>query len=79
MSDKIHFTKSELKKADGMTENLRKGFAWSAVHFRIVFAALAIFIVGGGALTIYSTMQEKSQEKLKDAFFSAEKKCVPAN
>lgn len=74
MSKKIEFTKEELKQKDALSQSLTKGFEWSAQHSRLALTLIALFLLVGGGYTVYEKVKEQTENKLKESYFSAEKK-----
>jgi hypothetical protein len=67
------FTKEELKNPDQMTQTLRKGFAWTTNHSKMVVVAVVVFLVVGIGASIMQMVNEKKETAVQEKYFSAEK------
>lgn len=67
------FTKEELNNPDQIQSELRKGFVWTTHHSKTVIAAVGIFAVIGGGVSISSYFKNKKEVEVQEAYYSIEK------
>ena len=61
------------KQPDVVTQELRKGFEWSAKHAKLVIGAIAFVAVGMGVISTIQYFQNKNTMALMDEFYKIEK------
>lgn len=71
-----HVTKSEAKKPDFVTSELKKGFQWTTQHTKSVTTAVLIAIVGGVSLAAYTEVKKSKETKAQENYFKLEKEIV---
>ncbi len=78
MSEKIHFTKTELKTPDHFLQILNKISEWFLAHTKGVVGVVGFALLVGGAIAVYGSVKSQTEEKLQAKYYLAEKKYLDA-
>lgn len=65
--------KHDVKNPDALTQELKKGFAWSVQHSKMVAGAAAAFIFIGTAYSAFSYFMHSQEAKLQEKYYLTEK------
>lgn len=74
MSQKIEFTKAELKTPDKFLQVLNQAADFFSKNMKMVLTVLALVLVVGGGIAVYGVVKAQTENKLLEAYYQVEKK-----
>lgn len=73
MSLSTKLTKDDVRSPDQVLKTLNKGFEWSQSHSKLLFSAIALFLVAGIGYSVYNSVSKSKETQAQEEYFQFEK------